>query len=306
MTERDFIAELERLERCAKDAGRGSYREQRNVLERIEFLELETQVEATGLHPLLKHVERLHRMKSELQHAEQRSYDQLRAELRTAVTNHQADKEGLRLVLGRQVHDVLGTSLEYYAQRKSSGVDYDELDEFLNVLFSVGQVNEELVAMRPGLVSFQKTPARLILRLIELCELSKHDVVYDLGSGLGQSLLLLGMLSPARCIGIEVDKTLNELAKHSSTALGISFIDFRCMDAREAEFQDASVVYLYTPFRDTILREVLVRILQHTSGRPLRIVSSGDIGPSIAQLGILQCIYREDQEHGGLHMFTTL
>ena len=67
------------------------------------------------------------------------------------------------------------------------------------------------------MVFYQPTPGRIIFELVERAALQKHDTFYDLGSGLGQVVILVSLLSGARAKGIEFDPAYCEYARRCAT-----------------------------------------------------------------------------------------
>src|SRR5512147_2561757 len=74
----------------------------------------------------------------------------------------------------------------------------------------------------------------------ELVQVSPSDVVYDLGSGNGILLFAAAEKGAGRCVGVEIDHDLNEIAKATAKKQGlaekVAFIeaDFMGVDLSEA------------------------------------------------------------------------
>ena len=111
-------------------------------------------------------------------------------------------------------------------------------------------------AMQIGLVSamvdypeeipFVPTPIEVVDRMLELAEVKKGDVVYDLGSGDGRIIIRAAKKYGARGIGIEMDRTLIDKARKSAQAEGVShLVEFRVEDALKTDISPATVVTLY-------------------------------------------------------------
>ncbi len=88
----------------------------------------------------------------------------------------------------------------------------------------------------------------------------------DLGSGKGRALLLAAMYPFARIVGVEVQPELDAVARQNierfdEPGLQCRKIESLCADAREYQFPLANlVVYLFNPFPDYVLREVLANL----------------------------------------------
>jgi len=74
--------------------------------------------------------------------------------------------------------------------RHQDELGYDSLDVFINGLLLIQAVPSETKAREPEMVYYQQTPARIIFELVEKAQLTREDVFYDVGSGLGQVPIL--------------------------------------------------------------------------------------------------------------------
>jgi predicted RNA methylase len=60
----------------------------------------------------------------------------------------------------------------------------------------------------PEEIPFVPTPIEVVDQMLELAEVKKGDIVYDLGSGDGRIVIRAAKKYGARGIGIEMDQTL--------------------------------------------------------------------------------------------------
>ena len=125
------------------------------------------------------------------------------------------------------------------------------------------------------MVFYQPTPGRIIFELVERAALQKHDTFSNLGSGLGQVVILVSLLSGARAKGIEFDPAYCEYARRCAKELNLSEVDFINVDAREAEYADGTVFFLYTPFEGKMLLEVLGRLKEEAQRRTIGVYTYG-------------------------------
>jgi len=101
-----------------------------------------------------------------------------------------------------------------------------------------------------------------IMRHLEAVDLRRYNFI-DLGSGKGRVLLMASMYPFASILGVEVQPALHEIARRNLREFAppeqrCSQIEVLCADAREFEFPSGDlVVYLFNPFPDYVLREVL-------------------------------------------------
>ncbi len=96
----------------------------------------------------------------------------------------------------------------------------------------------------------------------------------DLGSGKGRALLLASMYPFAHIVGVEVQPELDVIARqnierfcHSGQQCGS--IESICADARDYDFPLTNIVlYLFNPFPDYVLREVLNNLVASAQRHP--------------------------------------
>jgi cyclopropane fatty-acyl-phospholipid synthase-like methyltransferase len=95
-------------------------------------------------------------------------------------------------------------------------------------------------------IPFVPTPIEVVDRMLELAEVKKGDIIYDLGSGDGRIVIRAAKKYGVRGVGIEMDQTLIEKARTSADAEGVShLVEFRVEDALKADISPATVVTLY-------------------------------------------------------------
>jgi hypothetical protein len=165
----------------------------------------------------------------------------------------------------------------------SAGQSYDYLDELVSGVLQFTAPDVPAIQSAPETVFYQPTPARHIFDLIGRAELNEHDVLIDLGSGLGHVPLLASICRNTRSIGIEMEAAYINCARQSASALNLTNVTFIQQDAREADLSRGTVFYLYTPFFGTILRTVLDSLHQQARSRKIRICTFGPCTPTVAK-----------------------
>lgn len=103
-----------------------------------------------------------------------------------------------------------------------------------------------VAAYYPEEIPFVPTPIEVVDKMLELAEVKKGDVVYDLGSGDGRIVIRAAKKYGVRAVGIEMDGPLLEKARSDARAAGVShLVEFRPEDALKADLSAATVVTLY-------------------------------------------------------------
>jgi hypothetical protein len=156
-----------------------------------------------------------------------------------------------------------------------TGPEYDHLDLFMSHLFGWREVPMPTRELEPEMVEYYKTPARVVFDLVERCGIRADDIFIDLGSGLGQVVLLVNLLSGARATGIEIEPAFCEYAREGAAQLGLRDVSFVTADVRTADLSAGSAFFLYTPFKGAIMDEVLGRLRSESLSRPIRVIPYG-------------------------------
>lgn len=95
-------------------------------------------------------------------------------------------------------------------------------------------------------IPFVPTPIEVVDKMLELAEVKKGDVVYDLGSGDGRIVIHAAKKYGVKAIGIEMDQLLLAKARKDAKAAGVShLVEFRAEDAMKTDLSKATVVTLY-------------------------------------------------------------
>jgi len=98
----------------------------------------------------------------------------------------------------------------------------------------------------PEEIPFVPTPMDVVDKMLELAEVKKGDVVYDLGSGDGRIVIRAAKKYGVRAVGIEMDQLLLAKARKDAKAAGVShLVEFRAEDAMKVDLSKATVVTLY-------------------------------------------------------------
>ncbi len=95
-------------------------------------------------------------------------------------------------------------------------------------------------------VPYVATPQETVQAMLELANVSKDDIVYDLGSGDGRIPIAAANRYGARGVGIEIKPSLIDRARKNAKLSGVSDqVEFRQQDIYKADFSEATVVTMY-------------------------------------------------------------
>ena len=99
---------------------------------------------------------------------------------------------------------------------------------------------------RPGKdVMWVPSPDELVAKMLKIADVSARDVVMDLGSGDGRTVIAAAQLG-ARAIGIEYDPELVELSRNNAAAAGVADrATFVTADLFEVDLSPATVITMF-------------------------------------------------------------
>jgi cyclopropane fatty-acyl-phospholipid synthase-like methyltransferase len=101
-------------------------------------------------------------------------------------------------------------------------------------------------ASAQSLAPFIASPEDVVERMLALAEVTRADVVYDLGCGDGRIPIAAAKRFGARGVGLDIDAALIARARESAKAAGVDrLVDFRVEDVLNADVSAATVVTLY-------------------------------------------------------------
>jgi 2-polyprenyl-3-methyl-5-hydroxy-6-metoxy-1,4-benzoquinol methylase len=106
------------------------------------------------------------------------------------------------------------------------------------------------------LAPFVPTPMVVVERMLELGEVDKSDVLFDLGCGDGRIVITAARKFGTRGVGIDIDPQRIEESLRAAKEAGIEgLVEFRLQDVMKADIREATVVTLYLlPESNALLR----------------------------------------------------
>jgi len=113
-------------------------------------------------------------------------------------------------------------------------------------------------------VIYVPTPQEVVEKMLEVANVKKGDVLYDLGSGDGRIPVTAAKKFGIRAVGIDIDPERIREANENAKKNGVEgLVKFRNEDLFRADFREASVVTLYLlPDLNVKLRPKLWRELK--------------------------------------------
>jgi len=117
----------------------------------------------------------------------------------------------------------------------------------IRILFALAVV---AVVPSPGWlqdsIPFVPSPMLVVERMLQLAEVRKDDILYDLGSGDGRIVIEAAKKFGVRGVGVDLNPTLVEQARRRAAAEGVShLVEFRAADGLTVDISQATVVTLY-------------------------------------------------------------
>lgn len=148
-----------------------------------------------------------------------------------------------------------------YAGGEALNVTFRRSDEIIRQRLDPGTIysfvhdNQGEVTIKEGwhgveysenLAPFLATPMEIVEKMLEIAEVTKKDIVYDLGCGDGRIVIAAAENYGARGVGIDfnpkrIEESLERAQQHGVEHL----VTFKIGDVLEADFSDATVVSTY-------------------------------------------------------------
>jgi tRNA G37 N-methylase Trm5 len=101
-------------------------------------------------------------------------------------------------------------------------------------------------AQEGKIVPYVPTPQEVVDRMLELAEVKKGDVVYDLGSGDGRIVITAAKKYGVKAIGFEIDPERIKESQENIKKAGVgNLVEIRQQDIRNVDLSPASVLTMY-------------------------------------------------------------
>jgi SAM-dependent methyltransferase len=120
------------------------------------------------------------------------------------------------------------------------------------------------VAAPQKLAPYVQTPQDLVDRMLQMAQVGRNDVVYDLGCGDGRLVITAAKKFGARGVGVDFDLNRVKESQGNAKKAGVeALVEFRQQDALTVDVSPATVVTLYLLTSSNLkLRPILTKALR--------------------------------------------
>lgn len=95
-------------------------------------------------------------------------------------------------------------------------------------------------------VPYVPTPEKVVEQMLTLAKVTKNDVLYDLGSGDGRTVITAAQKLGTRGVGVDINPQRIQESNENAKKAGVTDrVEFRQGDLFEADISEATVVTLY-------------------------------------------------------------
>jgi precorrin-6B methylase 2 len=177
--------------------------------------------------------------------------------------------------IARDIADSITTVIRYYPNSLFRRTD-------LRCLFGYWLINPYAICQR-YLANFsesevQKIYGETFFTTFELIanalKLNENDVIYDLGCGRGRGVFWLNAFYRCKAIGVELNPVFVRKALKIKHKLKIENVEFLQANMMDADFSDATVLYLYgTALTDAAIAKFIANLKRVKQGTKIVTVS---------------------------------
>ena len=135
----------------------------------------------------------------------------------------------------------------------------------------------------PSLAPFVPSPYDVVQRMLTLAEVTRDDIVYDIGCGDGRIVITAAQRFGARGVGIDIDPQRIAEANANAERAGVQhLVQFIQQDAMTVDVSEATVITLYLLSSSNLkLRPLLTSQLAPGSRIVSHAFSMGDWEPDV-------------------------
>jgi SAM-dependent methyltransferase len=123
--------------------------------------------------------------------------------------------------------------------------------------------------------TYEGTPYEFIRLFLHVFKPDRKDIVYDLGSGYGRVVLYGALTTDSAFRGLEIVSSRIEQANDIKDRLKISNAEFILANARNFDFWDGTIFFLFNPFSSETLSIVGDKLKQISNTKTIKIATWG-------------------------------
>lgn len=134
--------------------------------------------------------------------------------------------------------------------------------------FLIPQQEKDSISTRGGAPTYGEIKYPSLQTLLNDLNIKEDDVFYDLGSGVGKTVIQAHLNFPfKKTVGIELAPTRHKQAEAVADKLKNRMLEFRQDDMLETDLSDATVIYLCsTCFSDELMNKLLNKFAKLKNG----------------------------------------
>lgn len=157
--------------------------------------------------------------------------------------------------------------------------------------FGIDSQESMLISSKGGNATYGEIKFASLQSILNDLNLTKDDVFYDLGSGVGKVCMQVALMTPARAVGVELSKTRIKKAHEALRRLEKHYklrprIEFREEDIVETNLKKAAVVFTCSTCFSEKLLTTIVEKCKKTAGT-VRLISLKSL-PGLSPVKVYQ------------------
>lgn len=146
-------------------------------------------------------------------------------------------------------------------------------DQWFDVWLGLPEMPDD-EALPRGCVPYWPCPVEALLQALSLVRLHDRDLLVDLGSGLGRSIAFFGLMSEAKVLGVEIQRSLVAVSRKLLDQRGLQRVQVVHGNATElpGPCREGTVFFMYSPFGGEHMRSLLTELERLASVQRFRII----------------------------------
>lgn len=123
--------------------------------------------------------------------------------------------------------------------------------------------------------TYEGTPYNYVRWFLQVLDPDETDVIYDLGCGYGRVVLYCALVTPSHCKGIEIVAERVREGENAAHRLQLKNVSFLIGNVLDFTMSDGTIFFLFNPFSEPILHQVLDRLREVSKDHPIYVVTWG-------------------------------